>query len=275
MEKIKIITLLILVMASISCTDEITGTIDDEISISSFEDYFKFMNQETDGSVLIQSISTINSNGEIFSVSSSIKGNKNPLTFIVDDRTLNFSNYHYSSKQDKSHSNLSNQDLRNVFGNKFEVELNTSSIYAKSTASDKSISSENISSISSVYIPELVSASFSNLANGKIVAGTSINWNADYINQNGVVIGLEYNPLAQSKKSIKEEKPERLLTGLTVEDNGSYTISAKDLSQYPSNAMMTLYIGRAGYNNTTDTTGNNDYSLAAMTVSRADLEIQR
>jgi len=275
MEKIKIITLLILVMASISCTDEITGTIDDEISISSFEDYFKFMNQEADGSVLIQSISTINSNGEIFSVSSSIKGNKNPLTFIVDDRTLNFSNYHYSSKQGKSHSNLSNQDLRNVFGNKFEVELNTSSIYAKSTASDKSISSENISSISSVYIPELVSASFSNLANGKIVAGTSINWNADYINQNGVVIGLEYNPLAQPKKSIKEEKPERLLTGLTVEDNGSYTISAKDLSQYPSNAMMTLYIGRAGYNNTTDTSGNNDYSLAAMTVSRADLEIQR
>jgi hypothetical protein len=269
MKNIKYIaTFLIFLIIGVSCSDKAEGIMDEETSIATFEDYFKFLNQETNSGVLIQSMSTINSNGETFSIASDTKGDKAPLTLKVNDRTLSFNNYSYSSKQNRSYSNISNQDLRSVFGNKFEIELTNSNVFAKT--------SEAITeSLSSVYIPEVVSSSFSNLSQGKVVVGTIINWNTDSLNENGVVIGLEYNPLAQYDELIVKEKSDRLLTGLTVEDNGSYTVTAEDLAQYPSNAMMTLYVGRAGYNITTNSTGEVDYSMAAMTVMRADLEIQK
>ena len=251
-----------------SCTDESNGVINEpEQSISTFEDYFAFMNQETDAGVLIQSMSTINSNGETFSVASNIKGNKRPLTLKVDNRALNFNDYYYSSEKNRSYSNLSNQDLRSVFGNTFEVELTDSDVQAKTTNTDEDISS--------VYIPEIVNLSFSNLVNGKIGVGTQIIWNSDADNTNGVVVGLEYNPLAQLEQSVIDEKPNRLLTGVTIVDNGNYTITASDLDQYPSESLVTVYVDRAGYNITTDPSGNTDYSLAAMTATRADLTIEK
>lgn len=269
MKKIKYLVLAILIPVLYSCSDESNGVIDGEEQsrISTFEDYFTFLNQETDGGVLIQSMSTVNSNGETYSVISNIKGDKSPLTLKVDDRVLSFNDYNYSSTENRSYSNLSNQDLRAVFGNKFEVELTNSDVQART--------SNDSQDISSVYIPELVNISFSNLVNGKIGAGTQITWNSDANNTNGVVIGLEYNPLAQLEESIVNEKPDRLLTGVTVDDSGSYIITSSDLSEYPSNSLVTFYVGRAGYNITTDASGNADYSLAAMTATRADLEIEK
>jgi len=269
MKKYKLITLIAITIMCFSCSDESTGIIEEnnEQNISSFEDYFRFLNEETDGNVLMQSIKTNNSNGKTFSVSSSIKGNKSPLTLKINDRTLNFPEYTYDNASNKSFSNLSNQELSSVFGNTFKVELSNDEVFAR-------LSSE-IQSAESVYVPTLVDAEFSNMVNGKITAGAIITWNFDQDNSNGIVVGLEYNPYAQLKQEIVDEKSDRLLIGVTVADTGSYTLTASDLLEFPSNSMLTFYIARAGYGITTDDSGENDYSLAGLTVFRADLEIQK
>lgn len=269
--KNKIYTALVASIAvfAFSCSDD-SGVQTEEITennIASFEDYFEFLNTETNGNVVIQSIETPLSN-EAFMASSSIVGNQQPLTLKANENTINFTNYQYSESANESYSNITLSNMSSFFGNQFTVNIVNKQIVAKSSESSE------ISSIESVYIPNLINAQFSGLNNGKIVAGSQISWNFDNQNENGVVIGLEYNPLSQLEETVVAQKPDRLLKGVTLDDTGSYTITAQDLTEFPSNSMLTFYVGRAGYNIATDDDGN-DYSLSGLTVSRADLQIKK
>jgi len=268
----KIIYISVLSIFSLtSCSDD-KGIETNEITenkVASFEDYFEFLNTETNGSVIVQSISTPLSS-EAFMASSSINGNKQPLALKVDDEVVSFTNYQYSELAKKSYSNVNLDNMSNVFGNQFTVDITPEQMIASRTSN----SSSSNSGVESVYIPNLINAQFSGLSNGKIVAGSQISWNFDSQNESGVVIGLEYNPLSQLEESIVTQKSDRLLKGVTLADSGIYTITTQDLAEFPSNSMLTFYIGRAGFNIATDDNGN-DYSLAGLTVSRADLQIQK
>lgn len=270
MKKFKYIYILSLFcFLQLSCSDENTNNeqVQNENSISSFEDYFSFINSETTGAIIVQSIKTPLSN-EMYMASSSIEGNKTPLMLKVDEQVVTFTNYQYSESSNVSSSNESIDDMSTLFGNNFEVVIENEQVNASRTNQTSS------NSVESVYIPALISATFSGLDNGRIVAGSQISWNFDGNNNNGVVIGFEYNPLSQVDEEVINQQPTRQLSGTTVTDNGSYTITSEDLQAFPSYAMMTFYIGRAGYNITNDNLGN-DYALAGLTVSRTDLQIVR
>ena len=270
----KIIYLSILsIFGLLSCYDD-NGTETNAITenkVTSFDDYFKFLKTETDGSVLVQSFSTPLSD-ESFSVSSSIRGNKVPLALKVGKKTISFTNFHYSKVANKSFSNDANfEDMSEIFGSTFKVKLSPNQVKMKKI-SNKS-SSEVL--LESVYIPKIVKVvEYSGLQNNKIVAGSEITWNADNQNENGVVIGFEYKPHAQLEKIIVDQKSDILLKGTTIEDNGSYTITAQDIEEFPQNAMITFYVLRAGYGISTNDSGE-DYSLAGFTVKRTDLQIQK
>ncbi|QMU64213.1 MAG: hypothetical protein GKR88_07870 [Flavobacteriaceae bacterium] len=266
--KINIALIALLAMFITSCSDDNSIQTEEitESKVASFEDYFEFLNTETNGSVIVQSVKTPLSN-EAFMASSSINGNKQPLALKVDENTVSFTNYQYSETANKSYSNVNLEDMSTVFGNQFSVDVTPEQIIAS-----RNSSSSNDSNIESVYIPNLINAQFAGLSNGKIVVGSQISWNFDSQNENGVVIGLEYNPLSQLEESIVSQKSDRLLKGVTLADSGTYTITAQDLAEFPSNSMLTFYVGRAGYNIATDDSGS-DYSLAGLTVSRADLQI--
>ena len=126
----------------------------------------------------------------------------------------------------------------------------------------------------STYIPSIVKAEFLGLQNDKIVVGSEVIWNIDDQNENGVVISIEYNPLSQLEESIVNEKSTPLLKGITTQDDGSYTITTQDLAEFPQNAILTFYVARAGYGISTNDSGE-DYSLAGLTVNRADFKIQK
>jgi hypothetical protein len=273
MKKIVYISILSLCV-SIACSDNIeteTSTVT-ENKVASFEDYFEFLNTETDGSVIAQSISTPLSN-EAYMVSSSIKGDRAPLNLKVENKTFRFSNRQYSTTTNKSYSNVNVDDLSEIFGNKFNVEL-TSSFIAANKSDDKTTNSTGGNSEESVYIPNIVKAEFLGLQDNNIVSGSEIVWNADSENENGIVISFEYDPLSQLEESIANQNPDNHLKGVTTEDDGSYTIIAQDLAEFPDNAIITIYVARAGFGISTNINGE-DYSLAGVSAKVADFKVKK
>lgn len=274
MKKVVYISILSLCLF-VACSDDTeteTNTVI-ENKIASFEDYFEFLNTETDGSVIAQSISTPLSN-EAYMVSSSIKGDRDPLDLKVENKIVRFSNRQYSITTNKSYSNVSVDDLSEIFGNKFNVELAPNLISANKSNDGKVTNSTDRESQESVYIPSIVRAEFFGLQEDKIVAGSEVVWNADSENENGMVISFEYDPLSQVEESIANQKPDNQLKGVTTEDNGSYTISAQDLVEFPDNAIITIYVARAGFGISTNINGE-DYSLAGVTAKVADFKVKK
>lgn len=270
MKKIIYISILS-VFTLLSCSDDNgveTNTVI-KSKVASIDDYFEFLNTETTGSVVVQSISTPLSN-EAFMATSTIKGDKTPLALKVGQKTISFTNREYSQFSKKSSSNVNIDNMSEIFGGTFKVELGSNQLNAK--RSSNSSSDEN--SVESVYIPSMVKAEYLGLQDGKIIIGSEIVWNSDDQNENGVVVSIEYSPLSQLEKSIANQKTTPLLKGITTEDNGSYTITSQDLSGFPQNAILTFYVARAGYGISTNEAGE-DYSLAGLTVNRADFKIQK
>lgn len=273
MKKIIYISILGLLI-SVGCSDDNdiqTNTLK-ENKVASFEDYFEFLNTETDGSVIVQSISTPLSN-EAYMVSSSIKGDRDPLSLKVEDKTVRFANRQYSKTTNRSFSNVTVDDLSEVFGNKFNIEL-SSRLIAANKSDGKTTISTGGDSKESVYMPNIVSADFIGLNENKIIAGSEVVWNADSKNENGIVISFEYDPLSQIEESIVAQKADNLLKGVTTEDDGIYTITTKDLAEFPENAIITIYVARAGFGISTNISGE-DYSLAGVTAKVADFHIKK
>jgi len=257
----KIYLIIPLFLAVLSCSEDTFGDIEDNVSekkVDSFIDYYKFLTNETDGSVLVQSISTLNSD-PVFSATSTIPGNHSSYSLNTKTTVIQFNNFMYDEESGKSTSVISNANLKDFFGKIQSFNLGDG--MAKGEDEGK------------IYIPEVISASFSGLNNGRIVAGTTISWNVDGNNENGVVIGFEYNPYAQSAQSIQIDQPEHVWKGVTLPDQGSYVITEEDMENIPNDATVTFYVARAGYIITTD--GDEDYSLAGLTVSRADFAISK
>lgn len=268
----QIIAIVLLSFVLSYCTKDSKVEIDDKTTknkVAIFKDYFDFMNTETNGSILIQSYKTPLSE-ESFAAISDIDGNRQPLALKVNDRLISFTNYEYSETTNKSSSNIDLDNMASVYGNFFSVELGSTQVKAKSTNNTTSSTNTN----NSVYIPQLIKAKFDDLENGKIVAGSKISWNFDDNNEKGVVILLEYDPYSQLNAEIVSQKPERYIKGITVAEGKSYVVSADDLNGFVSGAMLTFYLGRAGYSIATDNDGN-DYSLAAYTMSMTDLDIKK
>lgn len=273
MKKIVYISILSLCLF-VACSDdtETETNIVTENKVASFEDYFEFLNTKTDGSVIAQSISTPLSN-EAYMVSSSIKGDRTPLNLKVEEKTVRFTNYQYSLTTKRSYSNKSVDNLSEIFGNKFNVEL-TNNLIAANKSDGKTTNSTDGNSEESVYIPNVVKAEFLGLQEDKIVAGSEVVWNADGENENGVVISFEYDPLSQLEQSIANQKPENHLKGVTTEDDGSYTITAQDLAEFPDNSIISIYVARAGFGIATNINGE-DYSLAGVTAKVADFKVKK
>lgn len=247
-----------------SCSDTESGLIEQKKEVLTFEDYFAFLNSDAKGTLLIQSLQTINSNTPIFSATSSILGSGTPFSLNINSTVINFTTPYYSLENNRSYANSDDQQFGLVYGASYASSLSNGQIVLTTDDNDPNL-----------YIPELINISFEGLSEGgKVVEGTIINWNADSKNTNGTVIGFEYNPFIQTQQ-VLSQKTERLIKGSTQSDTGSYTVTADDLADFPNDANLTFYIGRAGNRDLINSsTGNKDFTIGAMTVSRADLQIE-
>ncbi len=249
-----------------SCSNE-NSDIDKtpESKLASFEDYLKFMNSETKNSLLIQSVSTLNSPNNLYTISARSLESNSALSFKLDG--TEFSPNDVTINNNSTAWSRSDQDLTNLFGKKFDLTFSNNQILARSGSTNETSTN--------VYIPELINVNVSNLNEGKVVPGTIISWNIDTLNANGMVLAIEYSPLAQKEQTIAETYSTRIMRGSTVQDNGSYTITASDLEHYPDNATLSFYIGRASFIITNDGNPNNDLSVGAYTVVRSDFKIDK
>jgi hypothetical protein len=238
--------------------------------VTSFKDYYKFINADTNGQLLIQSTTSLKSENSIYNMSSMKKGNgKSPLTLRFDNR--NFGNDKTYITARSSNATSSNADLSGFFGKKITFELKNNSITARTTSS--TLKSSN--SASDIYIPELIKSKVNGLVNGKVVEGTTITWNADSQNSNGVILTMEYKTLTQKEQSLALKFPKDITRGSTMEDTGVYTITASDLSGFPDNSSISFFIGRVGYGVVNDKTADEDVSVGGITAVRTDFYIKK
>ena len=269
----KIIISLSFVLLLISCAKEEESIINQEATaqkVTSFEDYLKFINSDTKGQILIQSVSSLKSENNIYNLSSSIKGNQeSPLILSLDNKVFNSPDVYKSSKS--SNLRVSNKDLSVFFGKSLKLEMHNKSITARTSSSTAKSTGDSFD----VYIPELLKSKVNGLVNGKVVAGTTITWNADSKNVNGVILTMEYKPLCQSEASMVEKFSKNITRGSTTVDSGFYTITASDLSHFPDNSNISFFIGRAGYSIVNDKTADNDVSVGGITTVRTDFEIKK
>lgn len=236
--------------------------------IASLEDYFGFLNSPADGSIIIQSFETNASNGQSFMITSSFSGDRPPFDIKVNNTEVNFESHYFNSSTNKSSSVFNSADMHELYGNDFEIVFETNLTVLKNTTSDSN-------STASVYIPDLIHVQFSELQEGKIVVGSVVSWNFDGDNENGVVLAFEYSPSSQYDEEVSTQYPNDILDGVSLPDNGMYVITASDMQYLPDNALISVYVGRAGYTITTGSGGDGTYSIAGYTVSRNDFIIQK
>ena len=263
MKKIMIVCCSIILFSCSNENSEIDKT--PENKIASFEDYLKFMNTETKNSLLIQSVSTLNTPNNLYTISARSLENNSALSFKLDG--TEYSPNDITVNNNSTAWSRTDQDLTTLYGKKLDLTFSNNQVLARSGSTNET--STNI------YIPELVNVNISNLNEGKVVPGTIITWNIDTANANGMVLAIEYSPLAQKEQTIAQTYSTRIMRGSTVQDDGSYTITASDLEHYPDNATLSFYIGRASFTITNDGNPNNDLSVGAYTVVRSDFKIDK
>jgi len=257
-----------------SCTEKNIADIEtDKDEIASFQDYFSFLQEETTVNIFIQSYSgsVQGDTDPIPDISASIEGNKKPINIEIENRLYTFNEYDYSDLKKRTYTTYSpdyrTKDLQEIYGKKFKIDVLNDKLKATGTF-------ESSTTVKSVYIPELIRADFQGLVNGNIVPGTKVTWNADGLNTNGIVVGIEYSASSQYDKSITTNYPDHIMEGYTLPDNGEYTFKASDFIDYPDKADLDFYVARAGFGVTIDNAGK-DYKISAMTVSSRRLTIQK
>ncbi|AZA84365.1 hypothetical protein C1637_05855 [Chryseobacterium lactis] len=253
-----------------SCSNESTNITKADEKLATYQDVIsKIYNSEAKNHILIENLGGLYSKNRMFSISSRSKG--------AEPLGITFGGREYSSQVNYSefgNSWISNVDNSSLFGKKISIsQKNGKLIFAQETNSTTAKGEQEGASGIHVYIPELVQVGVSGLVNGKLVPGTVITWNKDPKNENGMILGVEYNPYEQEDLVIRESKPNNEVVYDKVEDNGSYTVTKEDLEKFPKGAFLSFYIGRMAY--TIDSSGSvvNETSVGALTAVRADYQI--
>jgi hypothetical protein len=100
--------------------------------------------------------------------------------------------------------------------------------------------------IKNLYLPKKLNVSITPDMGGnnyQIKEGTVFEWNADELNEKGVVIKIEYNPVFNTSQ-ISQNYPEPIVKFIGVPDNGSYTLTGQDISGLPSKADVNISVMR-------------------------------
>lgn len=94
-----------------------------------------------------------------------------------------------------------------------------------------------------VYLPDLLSDI--NVDRNTLEVGTTITWNVDSLNENGLLFHISYDPKIQKNFRIAYDNQFRVAESFAVTDaSGSYTIQASDLERFPNDAQLKVTLMR-------------------------------
>ena len=278
----KIIYIAILsIIGLCSCTKE-RIEMDKEDRKASVYHYLKEImpNPNADGRAFVQSYSTVRSfsPNPRFSVTSTIKGDRDPLKIRIGENSIRFKDPYYSPTADKTGSNYADgvEHVSKIFGGTFNVtfSLDKDLTLIPVNLGPKTASRHASKAGSVIHIPHVIRPKFLRLDDGKVTVNTQIVWNADEQNKKGVVIGLGYDPSSQQDNRVATQNPRDLFKGIRTKDDGSYTITAQDLGKFPQNAEIRFHVVRVGNGIATNDRGER-YQLAGMTLNTGSFTIKK
>jgi len=222
-----------------SCSDDYVKLQNDdakEISnisnkIASSEDYYNFLNPQTDDFIMIEDLRSFNGDpieNNIYSQSR----NSLPISLTVDGSPLTGS--------------LNNSTDLSFWNGKFDAKGFFNGNYVSSLLRNNVLELTSTQDIeNSTYIPKQMDVKISNLdEEGRVMVGTTISWNPDAENPNGILAGIEYSPYNQCNPNIAALNLDVNRRFSTIDDNGTYRITEGDLQHFPKDATLKFYIGR-------------------------------
>jgi len=206
----------------ISCnTDESISNLEQNERANLLKYRTLFKSDKPDGSIVLQSNATGTGMNTHNRITMSRKGDDK-------NKKLEIRNHNRSLIGFKNHEH--NESLSNLFG-----EVVTLKFSENGTKNP----------IDSLYIPEQIIVDYSS---NLLEAGTTINWNADAQNTNGVVITISYDPLLQMNFIVGWENQFRINESFALDEgNGSYTVTQQNLDRFPQDAEISIKLTRGAY----------------------------
>ncbi len=148
-------------------------------------------------------------------------------------------------------------------------KMQTVKVYASKGATDKLLLHE------SIYLPkELFVSSPIERERNRITPSTSLQWNSDTQNSNGIFILIDFVPDNEEnsgKYNLSFASHRKLIY---TEDDGIHQFQLDDFNQIPSGAYVSFFIGRGDY---LEAVGSNDksYILYSLTGAVADFFVDK
>lgn len=259
MKEILKFVIIVFVCGFFSCNEDLDRTLNEQTLDVKNNDLAKnylnfFTTKNAEGSVLIQS-----------TTSSAMQNLNKNITFA--EKTLRTSQKSSNSNKrieikgfdtttDSKSMKNSSKDKNNFFGKVLSYRVIDDSYKSKSYENK---SSETSNEYSDVYIPELINIDFST---NNLEPGTTVTWNVDNLNQNGVIISVEYYAINQLNTKLAFDNTSTIKRSFVLDDSiGSYTITQEDLEMFPNNSLLDINVLRAGF----DTDETSDLSIAGLT----------
>ena len=249
---------------TLSCSNESTGIDRNDSTVLKQSNFYKIYNSEAKNHIMIESLSGIYDKNDMSKITS-ISLNGTPMDIILNGKKITGT----LDVQGKGGSWSSPSDVFSFFGKKITLKKVGNNLMISENPLNKGEEEEGIN----IYIPEIISASVSNLVNGNLAPGSIITWNKDQSNLSGISMMIEYNPYEQTKNSVTSIMPEHETRVNTVDDNGYHVVTEDDLKFFPKGANLSFYIGRTAYVIGVDGEIVDDTSIGAITAARADFEI--
>lgn len=222
---------------------------------ASASDYYNFLNQAANGTLVLQSYTTLGSQGA--STITDVEGaftdtNRNVLT----GGPVSIGNMTFSDSIVGTQYNYGGSPIQggNYFGTNLLFTFNpnpkgqVTGTYAQSN----------------LYAPSLINIA-SPSAGSKVSSGSVITWNADPHNTRGVLIELSYDPAAQQNSTLSTAYPTIITHSSTAGDNGSYSFKGADFGGFPAGCVLTLSLSRYNYAKIYSTDSTRKYLITAFT----------
>jgi len=154
----------------------------------------------------------------------------------INGGTVKFKNYTLTASSSPSYTyGLSSNQGEDLFGQKIALEANPD---------HNNNSTYKIQD--SLYIPELISLAAPE-NNTTIEEGTDIKWNTDLNNEVGILLILQYDPDQIDNGSFSSTYRDPIVKAVTTIDDGLYTLTREDLSDFPDGAKVSLIVLRVNY----------------------------
>lgn len=246
------VMLVVFVCGFTSCKDDAQYNLDNPVSeikdVDLAKNYLNFFRaKKSEGSILIQS-----------TTSRAMQNAYRNVTFaertVTDDESKK-SNKRIEIKgfEKAVLKNVKNakEDTNNLFGRVLS--------YRVVDGSRASETPEEVIGYNEIYVPELLDVNFNTEG---LQPGTVITWNVDELNQNGVVISVEYYAINQLDTKLAFDNTTTIKKSFVLEDSqGSYTVTQEDLEIFPAKSLLEINVLRAGF----DTDEDSDISIAGLT----------